>query len=426
MKFRLKGNAKLLQDIFIHVGGDFLAKSIPFLLLPVLTKFLSSYDYGIVGNYQSSVAILTALIGLSSSAWLATEYYSGPAENRIDNLQYCFRFLILTGFLAGILVLISPNFLIETIGLTKGIVCFALFHAWCAAVISLVLSQFQVSKKALHFATLNFLIIAASTALSLFLIIYGKLGYLGRIYSFFVTFGIAAIYYLLKYTPLSGLQFKGAKEKFKSIIRFGLPLVPHELSSWISNYIDRVFLSALLSVSAAGIYTVVFQICYAYEALLVATNRGIVPYIYEDLNKLRSGDSGPEAIWRRIRILVGASTAIYLCGLLLGPFLFSIFIGSQFQQGRDVLPLLLTAFYLKTYYYLFVNFIFFSGKTLRLSSVTAVVALFQAGLSFILIKNFGLFGPAWAALAGSIITSGMVTWLGLKEIHKLSAKAKSV
>ncbi len=416
----MKVNGKLLKDIFIHIGGDFLSKAIPFLLLPVLTRYLSSYDYGIVGNYQSVVSILTSLIGLSSSAWLATEYYSNAEGLKQKNFQSCLAFILITALIVFALILVLPEALTEKIGLTREILGLAGLHATGAAIIAVVLSQFQVSKRALQFASLNFTLIFFSTAIALWMIISQKMGYMGRIYSFLIAYTPVALYYFFQARPLHTFKTEASKRRLTEIARFGLPLVPHELSSWISNYIDRVFISTLISIESAGIYTVVFQICYAYEALLIATNRGIVPYMYEDMSRAKENPEAVPKIWKRIRILIAASTTIYLIGLTCGPFLYKHFIGGDFQQGLVVLPILLTAFYLKTYYYLFVNFIFYSKKTLRLSSITALVAVAQAGLSFALIKQIGIFGPAWAALGGSLLTSGLVVWFGVKEIKALS------
>ncbi|MCK5846698.1 MAG: oligosaccharide flippase family protein, partial [Bacteroidales bacterium] len=68
-------SSKLIKHSFVFVFADFVNKSIPFLLLPILTHYLTPADYGVIASFNSLIAVLAVFIGLSVQGAVNVNYY---------------------------------------------------------------------------------------------------------------------------------------------------------------------------------------------------------------------------------------------------------------------------------------------------------------------------------------------------------------
>src|SRR5574337_1710961 len=67
---------KLLKTFSLYTFVGFLNAGIGFLILPVLTHYLSPTDYGIISLMNTYVQILMPLVGLSTASLVSVEYYN--------------------------------------------------------------------------------------------------------------------------------------------------------------------------------------------------------------------------------------------------------------------------------------------------------------------------------------------------------------
>jgi O-antigen/teichoic acid export membrane protein len=67
--------SSLFQSAGIYTAAHLLTASVPFLLLPILTRYLTPADYGIVAMFQVILGIVSALIGLSIHGAIGRQYF---------------------------------------------------------------------------------------------------------------------------------------------------------------------------------------------------------------------------------------------------------------------------------------------------------------------------------------------------------------
>ena len=58
-------NHKLFKNTFIYTGTNVINKAIPFFLLPIMTRYLTPIDYGIVATFNVLLAVMVVFVGLS-------------------------------------------------------------------------------------------------------------------------------------------------------------------------------------------------------------------------------------------------------------------------------------------------------------------------------------------------------------------------
>ena len=65
----------LFKNTIVYTVTDCINKAIPFIALPVLTRFMSPSDYGMVANYLVLLAVLSAFIGLNANSAVAINFF---------------------------------------------------------------------------------------------------------------------------------------------------------------------------------------------------------------------------------------------------------------------------------------------------------------------------------------------------------------
>ena len=79
MKKNNNNDEGLFLNTVIYLFSNVLNASIPLLLLPILTRYLSPSDYGVVAMFQMVLAVFGALAGLSVFGAANRQYYESKS-----------------------------------------------------------------------------------------------------------------------------------------------------------------------------------------------------------------------------------------------------------------------------------------------------------------------------------------------------------
>ena len=71
---------KIVSNSIIYLCSSILKKAIPFLLLPILTKYLSPQEYGILSIFQLMILFLTAFVGMNMSMNVSKNFFKYTKE----------------------------------------------------------------------------------------------------------------------------------------------------------------------------------------------------------------------------------------------------------------------------------------------------------------------------------------------------------
>lgn len=99
----LKNNSAKAGTFYLI--GNLFNKAIVFLTIPIFTRLLSTYDYGVVNTYLSWVSILTVIVGLSLGSSLRSAHtdYKDSLDEYISSIFFLSSF----SFLVSSVIIIS-------------------------------------------------------------------------------------------------------------------------------------------------------------------------------------------------------------------------------------------------------------------------------------------------------------------------------
>jgi len=405
-------NNKFVKNISIYISSDIVNKMVPFLLLPILTRYLTPSDYGIISMFFVLTSILGVVMTVETNTAIGVFFF----KKSHDELKiFIANILFIISILTSIIILVSILFssiLVELLALPMEWIVLAIFVTLAQFLTTVNIVLWQSEQKSIFVGVYQLSQTLLNLSLSLILIIGLKMNWEGRLLAVSLASIIFGSYSFRLLFKRDYLQIQLNKKSIKEALSFGVPLVPHALSIWFKTGIDRIFLTTFISASATGMYTVAFQIASILYVFSVALNKAFSPYLYKKLNKITHSEKIKLVKYSYVYFLFLLFTAFVLS--IIAPYIVKYFLGEAFSDSEKYITLLTFSFAFQGMYLMIVNYILFMKKTANLSYITMSISVIHIILSYILIKSYGLMGASQAAFITSFITFISVWWLSNK------------
>jgi len=263
------GNSSLISDSAVYLASNLLNAAIPFLLLPVLTRYLNLAEYGQVAMFMTLIAALGAITGLNTNGSAGRKYYDhGLSGNEFALfIGSCLWILVVSSLLVFLVLWAFQGRFAHWLALPPHWVLWAVAASTAGFIIQLRLGQWQVRKQARSYGILQVGQSLMNMLLSLLLVVGLSLGGEGRMMGLLATsLAFAALgLYLLARDGLSAIAWRSAY--VKEALAFGVPLVLHVAGLFLLSVTDRIVVTTELGVAQTGLYHVAAQLAGALGIL---------------------------------------------------------------------------------------------------------------------------------------------------------------
>jgi O-antigen/teichoic acid export membrane protein len=407
--------SKLFRSGGIYTLATVIEKAIPFLLLPVLTRYLTTEDYGIVSMFTVLVGLALPLVGYNGHSAILRNYF----KDEIDIPVYVGNVLLIlfgSSLLAGLVIFFFSDLISSYTKFPKGWLGVILLVAVGQFLVNIILVNWQAQNKAIQYGIFKILLTLLNFGLAIFLIVGLGYGWEGRVIgkvSAVALFGISAVG-ILWYNNL--IKFQIVYKYIKHALSYGMPLIPHVLSGFVITMIDRVFITNMIGVSETGIYTVGYQVGMIIGVLAGSFNKAWVPWLFEKLNQ------GQEGIKRKIvKFTYGYFIVIIGLALVLSflaPWFMKFLVGESFFNATYYIIWIAVGYSFNGMYMMTANYIFYEEETYLLSWMTFIAAGTNILLNYFLINAFGAIGAAQATTI-TYIVQFIFTWYLASKVYKM-------
>ena len=413
---KLKSNS-LLTGSAVYIFANLLAAAFPFILLPILTRYLSPAEYGEVAMFQVLLSALAAFVGLNAVGAAGREYYDhdpNPSEFKAY-MGSCFQVLAASSLLVFLLMFLFLQEISQLVSLNKKWVLLSVAVAATGFVIQMRLGLWQVKKSAVPYGILQVSQSFGITILSLLLVLDLTQGAAGRInaqvYGTLLFAGVSL--YLLR-NEFWALMWR--PDQIREILHFGLPLIPHVSGIFLLSFFDRFVINSKLGLAETGVYMVAVQLASAMGIVFDAVNKAYVPWLYERLKRNKHTEKNEIVSWTYAYFII----VLLVAGLafLIGPYLTVLIAGENYAEAGTVVGWLALGQAFSGMYQMVTNYTFYARKTGLLSLCTIVSGLLNIGLLILLIEMFGLVG-AGMAFAISMAARFLLTWFVAQKCHPM-------
>ncbi|MBT2160346.1 lipopolysaccharide biosynthesis protein [Zobellia barbeyronii] len=389
-------NRKLFKNISFFTLFNVINSAIPFLLLPILTTYLSPDDYAIIDIFFNVSLIATPIVGLSVVQSISRYYFEDVDLPKF--ITTVFLVLVSSGLifmLISVVITFLAQGFIESYNFPPFIIIVAVCYVIFSQVSEILLILWRVSYKTLQFGVFRVSKTILDLGLSVILIVCFEMGWEGRLIPQFLVaflFCIIACFLLYRNGFLNILRID--KVYKKEALSFSLPLVFHTLGGNLIGFSDRFFILFMLGLSEVGIYSVGYQIGMVIALLQNSFNQAWVPFFFGKLKE----DNYDEKV-RIVKISYAYFLLILFLVLvfyLLTPFIYKYFIGSAFTTGSAVVLWILLGYAFNGMYKMVANYLFYLKKTKLIAYMTLGSAILNLILNYLLIQKNGILGAAQA------------------------------
>ncbi len=394
-------NFKTFANVALYTIGELIPRILSFLLLPVLTKYLSTSDYGISGYINTVVTFLFVFTTLSVNTYALRSYYKFNSEvEKKKLLGNIFLFLIGWGLIMLCLEILLFPFILNTFSVQAPFYPYfllALIINFFDVISIIPLIAYRVNEDAKGFVILS----VGRTILQYILILLlvagfnmGLLGsYLGRL--------IACIPFFLIYFII--IKKKGIFciniNQIKNALRFSLPLLPGALSYLIISIFDRVILERYVSLSELGLFSVASTLALTLNMVIQGFYRSFEQKIFREHNNKEY----LQVVDKLYKIYL---SALYIPGFLLTLFskeILFFFTSNNFYKA-DIYVVYLVVAVLISGTNIFLGTLLIADnrrKIVSYSSFTSAIFSFIANL--MLIKYYGVLGACIASILSFLV-----------------------
>ena len=383
----------LLKKLGQFSIGPIVGALIGFITVPIITYFISPEEYGKSSMFTLAISILQLFVFLGMDQAYTKRYYETVNRSKLLTNAIFPAFILVMAIDLGLflgkgkvaellfgsseeiicvyaLIIILPGLAIEKFALMdirmqqRGVlysVMSVLLKTLTLICIVTLFVQYQKSFRAIVFGT---------TVAQL-------------LYSGILLFCVRKSF-IIRASLLDWLEIK-------SLLKFGLPIVPVSIIGWALSGMDKVMLRGFCDYSELGMYEVAFKVVNIIGIAQTCFTSFWVPVAHQwnndNVDKERFVYIG--------RLISLAMTGIFVLVLLFKNVIFFI-LADDYGQAVNIVPFLLIYPIMYTVSEVTVMGIYFKEKTLNLLFVSLAASIVNIALNCILIPKAGAIGASIA------------------------------
>ncbi|WP_305838821.1 lipopolysaccharide biosynthesis protein [Photobacterium leiognathi] len=406
----------LSQNIIIYGFTNALKSLVPVLMLPILTRYLSVGEYGMLSLIETNILFITPFIILSINSAINVEYHKLDREILKNYITNAISVSVFSFFIISLFFLVFNDKLSYLLGLDNNIVIFLTTFVLLRLIITVTLGLLQISQKSVQFASYTISQTLVDFGLSFLFVVYYKNGYIGRlegVYGSFFIFSIIGIIYLVKNDYVGKFNLNHTRD----ILIFCIPLIPHALGGTIIAMSDRYFIAHFYGAEDVGLYTISYQMSAILLLITMSINQAWTPIAFKLLNRKDIKKYKQLSIFLMVLFLI-FSTGVYF----LKDVIFSVFVDDKFFKAKGYFGFLLLGFLFQSLYFISTNSLFFFKKTKVLAIITFLGSILNLILNYFFILKYGILGVAYSTAVTWFLFFFCVLITGLIILNKFGDK----
>lgn len=371
---------KTIRNGSIFSLFSFLNSGVSFLIMLVMGRFIAPDSYGQLSLFTTIIQLLTIFMCLGTNGIVSVDYFR---ENK-KYIQGLVNVVMLSSLGIYTLLLLSVIFcsdlLKHYIGIDPQFQFYAISVCLLQIFISVLLDIWRLEEKVIKYGSFSILTTFLNLILTFLFVGCLHWDWKGRVFANVIScfvFAVAALIILIRKRYI--VLVLPTKHQFLESYHFGIPLLPHSMSFWLRQGLDRYVINFFITGAVVGLYSFAYNFGNIIQIIGFSFNASNSVHIYQ----LLSSDSWDKKkkLQRECRFLILfytiLSIVVYLSALIFIPIIFPQYTACIVY----LLPLCVGSMF-QCYYLVYVNVLFFCKTTKVLMYITFSSSLLHAALSF--------------------------------------------
>lgn len=392
VKYKLFKND--IRSIFLYLFASLIPIIVNLSINPWIAINMSPIDYTIVGYYTSFNLLFTPLITFSFSSYYVKKYFEVEINERkkikvvvIKSLIY--SSFILTTLSLSIIYIYHIYFNYQSTIPFSPYALLSLFSIPLTGIYAFQLVELKMEKNAKKYFYLAISYGLISAFLTFTLIVWIKLGALGKFYSLLIANFLFYVFLIIKNKDILASKFD--YNIFKNILMFCFPLTLAAMLEFFVSGIDKVILERNRDVIELGFYIVGFQMAGYLGFFSTSIDDTFQPDLYKCVIEKK---------WNRyfkiVLLKLFLISVFVLIFIILAPHIIDILTAGRYVQSSTYARIIsLTAISKSIFYAISVITIAmgFTYITLFNRILSSIASIY---LITIMINSYGFIGASWS------------------------------
>ena len=395
-----------MKNSYIYMIGEIIPKLLNFLLLPVMTRYLTPDDYGVIGYVDAIILFVLIFSVLALNTYILREYWQLDNEEEKKKLIGNF-YLFLAVYNVGLFLVsfICLFFLFQYID-----VQFEIIPILTLALLINFLEIFNLFPQIiyrLHEKALAYVYFLVSKTIFQFLAVLFFLEYFhdGPLSKYYGLFLVSLIYAAVSFIIVKNNSILIVNMKqLKDGLKFAFPLILVALSFCIVDISDRIIMEQYVSLSQVGIYSIAYAIGFSINVIIKGSYKAFEPLIFKNANQFDF-----------LNIFSGIKNEYFamvfvtcLLVILFSKELVVLMFNENYLEAHSLIPIIVLAAFAKGIYTIQALLLLINKKTKLLSKIMLLGAAINIGINLLFIEEFGSVAAALSTFASFTIMALIV------------------
>ncbi len=273
---------RLVSSLGAYQVADVVSKFMAVLLLPVYTRYIAPSGYAEVQLLANTVIFVSIVVRFGMIEAFLRYYFADADQERRDALaRRSILFLLITTTIAAAALAAASGPLSKLVLSHRDVKTFlvAVLGLWAFTNLELAYALLRVDERLRAYATASLINVALTIASSVVLVVVLKDGARGYLLG---NYGATTVVLLGLWWTMRGRLAPAhvRAEPMRTLMRFGLPTVPAEVSVYALSVVDRYYIYHERSPSLAGLYSIAVQLAGAVAFIVRAFQYAWPPLAY--------------------------------------------------------------------------------------------------------------------------------------------------
>lgn len=408
----------LIKTTSVYMIGSMLSKLLNLLILPYISIALSAEQYGVYDLIQTIVGVVLPIFTLQAiEAAFRFVYLEQDGKKKGEVISNVW-FLIISGGLIFISALYILNHIFFKMAYVQLLALYFVFNV--------LINMYQRIARCYD----NNKVYALSGVIQTFVLLITQVIFLhyfnmkedGLVYAYCISVIVSCVYIEWSVLSIRDCSLTCIRmDMLKKIIRFSAPLIPNSVSWWVVSSVNRIIIVAVIGYAANGIFSMANKfasiITMIGSTFILAWQEYVLTQ-KDNANKVKMFSN----VFHVFFFILACCTA---GGTLLQQIFFKTLIDAEYAESFFYIPIIMLTVAISTLNSFWGVGYFAYEKTSGAFKTTIVGAITNLVLGCLLIKNWGLYGVAFAGLLAYLIM-WIFRYMTMKSYFYIQIKRKEM
>lgn len=406
----------VVKNSLIYAISDGICRAMSFIILPFVSYYLLPEELGVAANFDVLLNILTLLAGQAIVNGLSYFYYERDRASMAKLVSSLLVIIVVSNIFFSGIILFACGLIDNYLHLGVGLQLLSVASSILLLLYNINMILYRLEDKPYSFAILQVINAIIHIGLVVLLVIFLKLGALGKIYSAIGSYFVLALVNLFLLYRRKFLTIRIDKESITALLKFGIPLLPHSLSFWLKSGMDKILLTTYCGLAINGLYSMAMSFGAIYSLVNNSFMMAYVPYLQKRISNINESNEAQEKE-KIVKLSYRIAILFILVFLVVVPvcwLIMTYLLSDKYADAFQFIPWIMLSLTIYAFYNLVIQFPYTIKKTFGLGIITFSGSLLQLLLTFILVRTIGADGIKVSLVVGSFIIMITVWWYSNK------------